>query len=54
MLSWVGYARRFMVCVGVLVGDDGSCVGKVWLSSSVVCVLRNCLGVYVCVYFAWC
>ena len=28
-----------MVCVVVLVGDDGSCVGKVWLSGSVrLCV----------------
>ena len=35
VLSCVGCVRRFVVCVGVLVGDDGSCVGKVWLSGSV-------------------
>ncbi len=39
VLSCVGCVRRFVVCVGVLVGDDGSCVGEVWLSYSVhLCV----------------
>ena len=35
VLSCVGCVRMFVVCVVVLVGDDGSWVGKVWLSGSV-------------------
>ncbi len=33
VLSCVGCVRRFVVCVGVLVGDDGSYVGKLWLTT---------------------
>ena len=42
-----------MVCVGVLVGDDGSCVCEVWLIVSVrLCVasLFGCVYMCVCVF----
>ena len=35
VLRCVGCGWEFVGCVGALVGDEGSCVGKVWLGGCV-------------------
>ena len=49
MLRCVGCANRFVGCVCALVGDDGSCVVKVWFGGG-VCLVVVWLFVCVCVF----
>ena len=50
VLRCVGCVNRFVGCVCALVGDDGSCVGKVWFGGGVCLVvvwLFGCVWVFV-------
>ena len=50
VLRCVGYVNRFVGCFCALVGDDGSCVVKVWFGGGVCLVvvwLFGCVWVFV-------